>query len=218
VIRILIADDHALVRGGFAMILRAEVDMEVVGECGDGEEAVSAALRLAPDVVLMDVRMPRLDGIEATRRILATNPSVRVLVLTIFDQDDYVFEALAAGASGFLLKDIEPEELVRAVRIIARGDALLAPSVTRRLVGELVRERPRLAATRRLGDLTERETDVLREIARGLSNHEIAERLSVSETTVKTHVTHLLDKLELRDRVHAVIYAFEVGLAAPGSS
>jgi DNA-binding NarL/FixJ family response regulator len=218
VIRILIADDHALVRSGFAMILRAEEDLEVVGECGDGEEAVSAALRLEPDVVLMDVRMPRLDGIEATRRILATNPSVRMLVLTIFDQDDYVFEALAAGASGFLLKDIEPEELVRAVRIIARGDALLAPSVTRRLVGQLVRERPRLAATRRLADLTERETDVLREIARGLSNHEIADRLFVSETTVKTHVTHLLDKLELRDRVQAVIYAFEVGLAAPGSS
>jgi DNA-binding NarL/FixJ family response regulator len=217
VIRILIADDHALVRGGFAMILRAEEDLEVVGECGDGEEAVATALRLAPDVVLMDVRMPRLDGIEATRRILATNPSVRVLVLTIFDQDDYVFEALAAGASGFLLKDIEPEELARAVRIVARGDALLAPSVTRRLVGELVRERPRLAAARRLADLTERETDVLREIARGLSNHEIAERLFVSETTVKTHVTHLLDKLELRDRVQAVIYAFEVGLAAPGS-
>jgi DNA-binding NarL/FixJ family response regulator len=218
VIRILIADDHALVRGGFAMILRTESDLQVVGEAGDGAEAVSAAARLAPDVVLMDVRMPRLDGIEATRRILAANPSVRVLVLTIFDQDDYVFEALAAGASGFLLKDIEPQELARAVRIIAGGDALLAPSVTRRLVGELVRQRPRLAATRRLADLTERETDVLREIARGLSNREIAGRFGVSETTVKTHVTHMLDKLELRDRVQAVIYAFEVGLATPGSS
>ncbi|MBO0681648.1 MAG: response regulator transcription factor [Candidatus Dormibacteraeota bacterium] len=217
-IRVVIADDHALVRSGFAMILRAEQDLEVVGEAGDGEEAVAAASRLAPDVVLMDVRMPRMDGIEATRRILAARPSARVLVLTTFDQDDYVFEALAAGASGFLLKDIEPEELARAVRIVARGDALLAPTVTRRLVGQLVRERPRLAATRRLADLTERETDVLREIARGLSNREIASRFGVSETTVKTHVAHLLDKLELRDRVQAVIYAFEVGLAAPGSS
>lgn len=217
-IRVVIADDHALVRSGFAMILRAEQDLEVVGEAGDGEEAVAAASRLAPDVVLMDVRMPRMDGIEATRRILAARPSARVLVLTTFDQDDYVFEALAAGASGFLLKDIEPEELARAVRIVARGDALLAPTVTRRLVGQLVRERPRLAATRRLADLTERETDVLREIARGLSNREIASRIGVSETTVKTHVAHLLDKLELRDRVQAVIYAFEVGLAAPGSS
>jgi DNA-binding NarL/FixJ family response regulator len=214
-LRVLIADDHALVRSGFAMILRADGGVEVMGEAGDGLEAVAAASRLAPDVVLMDARMPRLDGIEATRRILAANPSVRVLVLTIFDQDDYVFEALAAGASGFLLKDIEPEELARAVRIIARGDALLAPSVTRRLVADLVRERPRLSATRRLADLTQRETDVLREVARGLSNREIAARFGVSETTVKTHVAHLLDKLELRDRVQAVIYAFEVGLVTP---
>ena len=216
-IRILIADDHALVRSGFAMILRAEPDLELVGEAGDGEEAVSTAADAAPDVVLMDVRMPRLDGIEATRRILAASPDVRVLVLTTFDQDDYVFEALAAGASGFLLKDIEPEELVRAVRVIARGDALLAPSVTRRLVGDLVRGRPRREAARRVADLTERETDVLREMARGLSNREIAGRFGVSETTVKTHVAHVLDKLQVRDRVQAVIYAYEVGLA-PASS
>ena len=219
-IRVLLVDDQALVRGGFRMILRAEPDIEVAGEAGDGEQAVAAAARLRPDVVLMDVRMPAVDGIEATRRIVAGRPGTRVLILTTFDLDEHVYDALEAGASGFLLKDIEPERLAEAVRVIATGDALLAPSVTRRLVAEFTRHRPALGARprERLEQLTERESEVLGQVARGLTNQEIAAALGVGETTVKTHVAHLLGKLGLRDRVQAVIYAYEAGLVRPASS
>jgi DNA-binding NarL/FixJ family response regulator len=217
-IRVLLVDDQSLVRGGFRMILRAETDITVVGEAGDGRQAVAEALRLRPDVVLMDVRMPVLDGIQATRQILAEGVHARVLVLTTFDLDEHVYDALEAGASGFVLKDIEPEQLVDAIRVVARGDALLAPSVTRRLITEFARRRPPPDPTFRVGDLTEREGEVLRQIARGLSNQEIAARLGVSETTVKTHVAHLLGKLGLRDRVQAAIFAYEAGLVLPGSA
>jgi DNA-binding NarL/FixJ family response regulator len=218
VIRVLLVDDQALVRGGFRMILRAEPDIQVVGEAGDGEQAIVAAGRLQPDVVLMDVRMPVLDGLEATRRIITALPTTRVLILTTFDLDEHVYDALEAGASGFVLKDIEPERLPEAVRVIAAGDALLAPSVTRRLIGEFARSRRVFSPDRSHEQLTDREAEVLRHLARGLTNQEIAAALHVGETTVKSHVAHLLGKLELRDRVQAVIFAYETGLIRPASS
>ena len=218
---VLIVDDQALVRAGFRMILEAEEDIEVVGEAADGREAVTEARRLRPDVVLMDVRMPDVDGIEATRRLLAEDGSaVKVVMLTTFDMDEYVYDALRAGASGFLLKDVPPEQLVDGIRAVAKGDALLAPSVTRRVIEEFVRRPP--ASVRnlppKLEELTARELEVLKLIARGLSNAEIATELFVSETTVKTHVAHVLMKLGLRDRVQAVVAAYESGLVEPGES
>jgi DNA-binding NarL/FixJ family response regulator len=219
---VLIVDDQALVRAGFRMILEAEQDIEVVGEASDGREAVSEARRLGPDVVLMDVRMPEVDGIEATRRLLggAAAPDTKVVMLTTFDMDEYVYDALKAGASGFLLKDVPPEQLVAGIRAAASGDALLAPSVTRRVIEEFVRRPPASVRTipPKLADLTPRELDVLRRLARGLSNAEIAAELVVSETTVKTHVAHVLMKLGLRDRVQAVVLAYETGLVEPGES
>jgi DNA-binding NarL/FixJ family response regulator/class 3 adenylate cyclase len=216
--RILIVDDQALVRAGFRMILEAEEDIEVVGEAADGREAVEAARSLGPDVVLMDVRMPEVDGIEATRRLLADDGQAKVVMLTTFDMDEYVYEALRAGASGFLLKDVPPEQLVAGIRSVASGDALLAPSVTRRVIEEFVRRPPESVRTPppALADLTTREVEVLKLMARGLSNSEIAKDLVVSETTVKTHVAHVLMKLGLRDRVQAVVFAYESGLVQPG--
>ena len=216
---VLIVDDQALVRAGFRMILEAEEDVEVVGEAADGLEAVAAAQRLKPDVVLMDVRMPEMDGIEATRRLLAdSGTSAKVVMLTTFDMDEYVYDALKAGASGFLLKDVPPEQLVSGIRSVASGDALLAPSVTRRVVEEFVRRPPDSVRKppEKLGELTARELEVLKLLARGLSNAEIATALFVSETTVKTHVAHVLMKLDLRDRVQAVVLAYESGLVQPG--
>ncbi len=211
-IRVLLADDQALVRGGFRMILRAEPDIDVVGEAGDGAEAVALARELEPDVVLMDVRMPNVDGIEATRRIIdGSEHAPRVLVLTTFDLDEYVYEALQAGASGFLLKDAPEEQLVSGIRIIASGASLFAPAVTRRLIerfaGGAPQERPPA-----LAELTARELEVLRLVARGLSNTEIADELVLSEHTAKTHVAHILNKLDLRDRVQAVVLAYESGI------
>jgi DNA-binding NarL/FixJ family response regulator len=215
-LRVLLADDQALVRGGFRLILEHAGGIEVCGEAGNGEEAVQRVADLRPDVVLMDVRMPRLDGVEATRRILAApQQRVRVLMLTTFDLDEYVYEALRAGASGFLLKDVDPPELVRAVRQVAAGEALLAPSITRRLIESYTR-RPIAAADDRLATLTERELDVLRSIATGASNAEIGQQLFVSPATVKTHVARLLAKLDLRDRVQAVVFAYESGVVSPG--
>jgi DNA-binding NarL/FixJ family response regulator len=222
-IRVLVVDDQALVRGGFTMILEAQPDITVVGEAADGAEAVEAATRLEPDVVLMDIRMPNVDGIEATARICAAT-AARVIVLTTFDLDEYVYDALCAGASGFLLKDMRREALVDAVRVVAAGEALLAPTVTRRLVADVVdRARrdpgtgadPRAGA--RLATLTARETETLRLVARGLSNAEISVQLYVTEHTVKTHVSNLLAKLGLRDRVQAVVLAYESGLVVPRS-
>jgi DNA-binding NarL/FixJ family response regulator/class 3 adenylate cyclase len=218
-VRVLIVDDQALVRTGFRMILEAEPDLEVVGEAADGLEALEQARALAPDVVLMDVRMPEVDGIEATRRLLGEDEvTAKVVMLTTFDMDEYVYEALRAGASGFLLKDVPPEQLLAGIRAVASGDALLAPSVTRRVIEEFVKRPPDSVRTppERLGELTARETEVLKLIARGLSNAEIAKELYVSETTVKTHVAHCLMKLELRDRVQAVVLAYESGLVQPG--
>ena len=215
-IRVLIVDDQALVRAGFRMILDAEEDLEVVGEAADGREAVAEARRLTPDVILMDVRMPEVDGIEATRTLLSDgeSPDVQVVMLTTFDMDEYVYEAFRAGASGFLLKDAPPEQLVAGIRAVASGDALLGPSITRRVIEEFVRKPPGAEHRRspKLEELTTREDEVLRLIARGLSNAEIAKALFVSETTVKTHVAHILTKLELRDRVQAVVFAYESGL------
>jgi DNA-binding NarL/FixJ family response regulator len=209
-VRVLVADDQALVRAGFRMILEAQPDIEVVAEAGNGREAVEAAARLRPDVALMDVRMPEMDGLEATRLL---SDSVRVVVLTTFDLDEYVYDALAAGASGFLLKDVSRDELVHAVRVVAAGDAMLAPSVTRRLVAEFARQRPAPRPTpTRLNVLTSREREVLGLVARGLSNAEIAAELFVGEATVKSHVAHLLMKLDLRDRIQAVILAHELGI------
>ena len=220
-VRVLIVDDQALVRTGFRMILEAEEDIEVVGEAGDGIEAITEARRLEPDVVLMDVRMPELDGIEATRRLLSNGGAgdTKVVMLTTFDMDEYVFDALRAGASGFLLKDVPPERLVDGIRAVANGDALLAPSITRRLIEEFVRSgSARSSPPAALSDLTARELEVLQLIARGLSNAEIAKELFVSETTVKTHVAHVLMKLGLRDRVQAVVLAYEAGVVQPGAS
>lgn len=203
-----------MVRTGFRMIVQSQPDMTVTGEAADGQEAIDLVERERPDVMLMDIRMPRLDGIEATRWVAAVT---RVVILTTFELDEYVFDALAAGASAFLLKAAPPEDLIKAIRVVAQGDALLAPSVTRRLIEEFVRRpEPSPAKSTKLGTLTDREQQVLMEVARGLTNAEIAGRLHVSETTVKTHVAHLLDKLELRDRVQAVIVAYEAGLVGPG--
>jgi DNA-binding NarL/FixJ family response regulator len=213
----LIADDQALIRGGFRMILDAQDDIEVVGEAIDGRDAVELFRRVAPEVVVMDVRMPSMDGIEATRRLTAADPPARVLILTMFDLDEYVFEALRAGASGFLLKDRPPEELVEAVRVVASGEALLSPSVTRRLIEEFAKRKSAPTPARELDELTDREREVLVLMGQGLSNTEITERLFVAETTVKTHVGHVLQKLRLRDRVQAVVLAYESGLVQPGS-
>jgi DNA-binding NarL/FixJ family response regulator len=215
---VLIADDQALMRAGFRMILEAEPDLEVVGEATTGTEAVAEAGRLRPDVVLMDVRMPEMDGIEATRRLLDGNGDTKVVMLTTFDMDEYVYEALRAGASGFLVKDVPPEQLIAGIRSVASGDALLAPTVTQRLIQEFVRRPPEGIRTPspQLSQLTAREVEVLRMMARGLSNGEIASELFVSETTVKTHVAHLLSKLGVRDRVQAVVFAYESGVVAPG--
>ncbi|HMN98186.1 MAG TPA: response regulator transcription factor [Miltoncostaeaceae bacterium] len=215
-IRVLIADDQALVRAGFRMILRAERDVEVVAEAGDGAEAVAAARELGPDVVLMDIRMPEVDGIEATRAIVRDMTSPRVLVLTTFDLDEYVFGALRAGASGFLLKDAPEDQLTSAIRVVAAGGSLFAPSVTRRLIEDFARRDAGRPAPPALDALTAREADVLRLIARGRSNQEIAGELVLSEHTVKTHVASILRKLGLRDRTQAVIAAYEAGLVRPG--
>ena len=217
-IRVLIADDQALVRTGFRMILEAEKDIEVVGEAADGAEALVQARRTRPDVVLMDVRMPELDGIEATRRLLGDEGiESKVVMLTTFDMDEYVYDALRSGASGFLLKDVPPEQLVIGIRSVASGDALLAPSVTKRVVEEFVRRPPESARSPapELEQLTERELEVLKLIARGLSNAEIAKELYVSDATVKTHVARILMKLNLRDRVQAVVFAYENVVVAP---
>jgi len=218
-IRVIIADDQALVRGGFHSILAGQDDIEVVGETAEGNETVELVERLQPDVVLMDIRMPGIDGLEATRRIVARGIATRVLVLTTFDVDDYVYEAMKAGASGFLLKTTPPRQLADAVRTVAAGDALLAPSITRRLVEQFVRRPPPGATVPpALEELTERERDVLRRLARALSNAEIAAELVVSEATVKSHVNRILTKLNLRDRAQAIVLAYETGLVEPGSS
>jgi DNA-binding NarL/FixJ family response regulator len=216
--RVLIADDQALLRAGFRKLLEAAPDIEVVGEAADGEEAVAKARRLRPTLVLMDIRMPRLDGIEATRRLISTDAdAMRVLILTTFGLDDYVYDALRAGASGFMLKDAPPEELLAAIEVVARGDALIAPAVTRAVIEEFARRSPAPSQPPALLDeLTAREHEVLELLARGLSNAEIAERLVVSPGTAKTHVAHVLSKLGLRDRVQAVILAYESGVITPG--
>jgi len=215
-IHVLLADDQSLVRSGFRMILSAEPDIEVVGEAGDGREAVARADTFAPDVVLMDIRMPGLDGIEATRRITAREHAPHVLVLTTFDRDEYVYEALRAGASAFLLKDAPEQQLLAAVRVVADGGSLFAPSVTRRLIEEFAGRAGTTADVPTLDELTARELEVLRLIARGLSNAEIAAELVISEHTTKTHVASILQKLNLRNRVRAVVLAYESGLVRPG--
>jgi len=210
-IRVLVADDQSMVRAGFRMLLADEADIEVVAEASNGKEAVEKAARFDPTVVLMDIRMPELDGLEATRRILAADPDARVLVLTTFDLDEYVYEALRAGASGFVLKDDPPEQLIAAVRTVASGDALLSPAVTKRVIGAFTRM-PRPAPPRELDDLSAREREVFRLVARGLSNAQIGKELFIGETTVKTHVTHILSKLGLHDRVQAVVLAYQTGV------
>jgi DNA-binding NarL/FixJ family response regulator len=215
--RVLVADDQDLFRGGFAMILNAHDDISVVGEAADGAEAIAKAVELAPDIVLMDIRMPNVDGVAATAEI-CRRTSAKVLVLTMYDVDDHVYDALRAGASGFLLKDVRRDDLVRAVRLVAAGESLLAPSVTRRLIEDVVRRgSPRPALRRRLAELTDRELDTLRGLARGRSNSEIAAELVVSEHTVKTHVSNVLTKLHLRDRAQAVVFAYESGLVVAGT-
>ena len=217
-IKVLIADDQAMVRAGFRMVLNAETDIEVVGEAGDGEQAVASTKRLRPEVVLMDIRMPRLDGIQATRRVLADSAlPPRVLILTTFDLDEYVYEALQAGASGFLLKNAPPEQLVEGIRVVAEGQALLAPSVARRVIEEFVRRPHGGSPPDALEDLTAREREVLALLAHGRTNDEIAEELVVSRGTAKTHVARVLGKLGLRDRIQAVIFAYENGLVEPGT-
>ncbi|WP_193441218.1 response regulator [Actinosynnema sp. ALI-1.44] len=213
-LRVVLADDHDLVRVGFRVILGAEDDIEVVGEAGDGLAAVDMITRLRPDVVLMDVQMPGIDGLEATRRVVDV---AKVVILTTFDRDDYLFEALRAGASGFLLKNASPEDLVDAVRVVARGDALLSPEVTRRVIAKFSGNEPPAPLTRP-PELTDRECEVLIQLARGASNAEIAKELFLGETTVKTHVSRILTKLGVRDRTHAVVYAYENGIVAPGRS
>lgn len=215
-VSVLIADDQALVRGGFRAILAAQADIEVVGEAGSGAEAVDAVRALRPDVAVIDVRMPGTDGIEATRRIVSSGSTCRVLMVTTFDLDEHVYDAFRAGASGFLLKNVSPEDLVTAVRAVHAGDALLAPAITRRLIERFVTA-PAPGADPRLSSLTERERDVLRHVAQGCSNSEIATALYLSPGTVKTHVSRILTKLDLRDRVHAVVFAYESGLIRPGS-
>jgi DNA-binding NarL/FixJ family response regulator len=221
-ITVLIADDQAMIRAGFAALLSAQPDLDVIGEAGDGREAIRLCRELRPDLVLMDVRMPVLDGLAATRELLgpdAGSTPPRVLMLTTFDIDDYVYEALRSGASGFLLKDASPADLIAAVRIVAAGDALLAPSITRRLIEDFARTRPMSRpSTTRLDKLTPRETEVLGLIAQGRSNGEIAAYLVLAEQTVKTHVSRILDKLDLRDRAQAVVYAYESGLITPGEA
>jgi DNA-binding NarL/FixJ family response regulator len=214
-IRVLVADDQSMVRAGFRMLLAGAEDIEVVAEAGNGMEAVDGAARLRPTVILMDIRMPELDGLEATRRILAADDSARVLILTTFDLDEYVYEALAAGASGFVLKDDPPEQLLAAIRTVAAGDALLSPGITKRVIQQFSRL-PRPTPPAAFAELTARELEVFRLMADGLSNAEIAGRLFISETTVKTHITHILQKLHLRDRVQAVVVAYETGLIRPG--
>ncbi len=209
-IRVLVADDQSMVRAGFRMLLSGQEDIEVVAEASNGLEAVEKAARFQPNVILMDIRMPELDGLEATRRILASDDTARILVLTTFDLDEYVYEALRAGASGFVLKDDPPEQLLDAIRIVARGDALLSPAITRRVIERFSRI-PLPAPPKELDELSARERDVLRLMARGLSNAEIGAELYISETTVKTHVTHILQKLDLRDRVQAVVLAYQTG-------
>ena len=219
-IRVLIVDDQTLVRTGLRMILETEDGIEVVGEAANGKEAIAVARELRPDVILMDIRMPEMDGISATRSLVHDRPDghCRVLILTTFDLDEYVYDALRAGASGFLLKDAPPEELVRAIYVVAAGEALLAPSVTRRLIEDFAAVRVGPGTSSDLTALTDREVDVLRQLATGKSDVEIANALFVSETTVKTHISHILTKLELRDRVQAVVVAYESGLVQPGSS
>lgn len=219
-IRVIIVDDQNMVRAGFAALLAAQSDIDVVGEAPNGKAGVDVSRNTHPDVVLMDVRMPEMDGLNAARALLDPPPGVvhvpKVLMLTTFDVDDYVYEALRAGASGFLLKDAPPADLISAVRVVAAGDALLAPSVTRRLITDFAKQRPRADQSPRLNGLTARETEVLVLIARGLSNQEIAERLILAEQTVKTHIGKVLSKLDLRDRAQAVIFAYESGLITPG--
>ena len=216
--RVVIVDDQALVRRGFRMILAAG-GIDVVGEAADGAEAVAAVAELRPDVVLMDIRMPTMDGLEATRRILASGPDCRVIILTTFDLDSYVYAALAAGASGFLLKDVSPEHLVAAIRLVSTGDALLAPSITRRLVERFAADAPAPAVLHRdLAALTPRELEVLALLGRGLSNADLAAQLTLSEATVKTHVARIFAKLSLRDRAQAVVLAYETGLVSPGDT
>lgn len=215
-LRLLIADDQQLVRAGFQKLLDGEEGLEVVGEAADGVDAISAARGLRPDVILMDIRMPRLDGIEATRQIVATCPDVAVLILTTYDLDEYVFQALSAGASGFLLKDTPPDDLIDGIRIVARGDALLAPTVTRRLIGEFTAA-VRARTPAELPEISDRERDVLIQVTRGLNNSEIAAALFIGEATVKTHVSNLLSKLGCRDRVQLVVRGYEAGLVVPGA-
>jgi DNA-binding NarL/FixJ family response regulator len=210
-IRVLVADDQSMVRAGFRMLLADEEDVEVVAEASNGLEAVAKAARFEPSLILMDIRMPELDGLEATRRILATDPEARILILTTFDLDEYVYEALRAGASGFVLKDDSPEQLLAAIRTVAAGDGLLSPAVTKRVIQKFART-PRPDPPKEVDDLSERERDVFRLMARGLSNAEIGKELYISDTTVKTHVTHILQKLDLRDRVQAVVLAYQTGL------
>jgi DNA-binding NarL/FixJ family response regulator len=213
-IRVLVADDQSMVRAGFRMLLAGEEDIEVVAEASNGLEAVAKAASFHPAIVLMDIRMPDLDGLQATRRILEADNAARILVLTTFDLDEYVYEALRAGASGFVLKDDSPEQLIAAIRTVAGGDALLSPTITKRVIQKFARL-PRPAPPKELDDLSERERDVFRLIAQGLSNGEIAQELYISETTVKTHVTHILQKLSLRDRVQAVVLAYQTGIFEP---
>jgi DNA-binding NarL/FixJ family response regulator len=213
-IRVLVADDQSLVRGGFRMLLTGEPDMEIVAEASNGLEAVDKAARYHPTVVLMDIRMPELDGLEATRRILAADDEARILILTTFDLDEYVYEALRSGASGFVLKDEPPEQLLAAIRTVAAGDALLSPSITKRVIERFART-PQPAPPKEFDELTTREQEVFRLIAEGLSNVEIGQQLYISDTTVKTHITHILQKLGLRDRVQAVVLAYQTGLFEP---
>jgi DNA-binding NarL/FixJ family response regulator len=217
-IRVLIADDQALVRTGFRVILNAEPDLEVVGEAADGRQTIEAVRTQRPDVVLMDIRMPNLDGIEATRRLAAAAHAPRVLILTTFDLDQYVYDALRAGASGFLLKDATAEELLQAVRVVAAGEALLSPSITRRLIADYARRPPPNERPAALDELTPRELEVLRLIARGLSNRDIARKLVLGDATIKTHVARIFAKLDLHDRTQAVVLAYETGLVTPGES
>jgi len=212
-IRVLVADDQAMVRAGFRMLLSGESDIDVIAEASNGVEAVDKAARLHPTVVLMDIRMPELDGLQATRRILARENGARILILTTFDLDEYVYEALAAGASGFVLKDDPPEQLIAAIRIVAAGEALLSPTITKRVIKQFARI-PRPTPPKEFHELTTREQEVFRLVANGLSNTEIAQELYISDTTVKTHITHILQKLNLRDRVQAVVLAYQSGLVS----